>query len=346
MTRILHTGDTHIGFRQYGLEERREDFAKAFLEVVQLAIDERVDAVIHAGDLFEDRLPGAEDLQATLQGLFQLKNAQIKFLGIVGNHEQRRGVQWLDLFASLDLAVHLTLQPYDLRGIPIYGLDFSGRREIEPPRCEGGVLVCHQLLDEVEPDGELSLKKLYTCGAKTILLGDFHERKVWYEKGILVTYCGSTERWALDEQRKRSVNLIDLKNNRIDHRDLQKTREFFYINADEDPVQRLKTADVTDKVVVVYLKSARATVSELEELGRQRGALAVRVRDLRETDSEIEHQPDVQMDYGDLEQAISEALARRTLSPLAREMDQIIRDFRIPDSNIDSEVTSLLEGRR
>lgn len=345
MARILHTGDTHIGFRQYGLEERREDFAKAFLEVVRLAIDERVDAVIHAGDLFEDRLPGAEDLQATLRGLFQLQRAHIKFLGIVGNHEQRRGVQWLDLFASLDLAVHLTLQPYDLKGIPIYGLDFAGRRELEPPRCEGGVLVCHQLLDEVEPDGELSLKKLYHCGAKTVLLGDFHERKVWFEKGMLITYCGSTERWALDEQRRRSVNLIELRNNRIDHRDL-KTREFLYITTDEDPVQRLKTADVTGKVVAVYLKSARVSVAELEELGRQRGALAVRVRDLRETDGESEHQPEVQMDYGDLEQAISEALARRNLSPLAREIDQIIRDFRIPDSNIDGEVTALLEGRR
>ncbi|MCS6935956.1 MAG: DNA repair exonuclease [Candidatus Bipolaricaulota bacterium] len=345
MARILHTGDTHIGFRQYGLEERREDFAKAFLQVVHLAIEERVDAVIHAGDLFEDRLPGAEDLQATLQGLFQLKNAHIKFLGIVGNHEQRRGVQWLDLFASLDLAVHLTLQPYDLKGIPIYGLDFAGRRELEPPRCDGGVLVCHQLLDRVEPDGELSLKKLLNCGAKTVLLGDFHERQVWYEKGVLVTYCGSTERWAIDEQRRRSVNLIDLKTNRIDHRDL-KTREFLYIGVDEDPIQRLKNADVEEKVVVIYLKGGRVTVAELEELGRQRGALAVRVRDLREGESEMEHQPDVQMDYGDVEHAISEALARRALSPLAREMDQIIRDFRIPDSNIDGEVTALLEGRR
>ncbi|MCI2430512.1 DNA repair exonuclease [Candidatus Acetothermia bacterium] len=345
MARILHTGDTHIGFRQYGLEERREDFAKAFLEVVRLAIDERVAAVIHAGDLFEDRLPGAEDLQATLQGLFQLQRARIKFLGIVGNHEQRRGVQWLDLFASLDLAAHLTLQPYDLQGIPVYGLDFAGRRELEPPSCEGGVLVCHQLLNEVEPDGELSLKKLLTCGAKTVLLGDFHERKVWFEKSLLVTYCGSTERWALDEQKKRGVNIIDLKSNRIDHRDL-KTREFLYINADEDPLQRLKTSDVTGRVVAIYLKSARPTVAELEELGRQRGALAVRVRDLREMEGELEHQPDVQIDYGDLEQAISEALARRNLSALAREIDQVIRDFRIPDSNIDGEVTALLEGQR
>ncbi len=344
MARVLHTGDTHIGFRQYGLEERREDFAKAFREVVRLAIDEKVAAVIHAGDLFEDRTPGAEDLQATLQGLLQLHQAGIKFLGIVGNHEQRRGVQWLDLFASLELAVHLRSKPYDLQGVPIYGLDFAGRRELMPPQCDGGVLVCHQLLDQVEPDGELALKKLLACGAQTVLLGDFHERKVWFEKGVLVTYCGSTERWALDERKKRGINLVDLKNNRLDHRDL-KTREFLYINADEDPLQRITTADITGCVVVVYLKTSRPTVAEIETLGYERGALAVRVRDLREPKEEL-GEPAVQIDYGDLEQVISEALAKKNLSSLAQGIDHIIRDFRIPDSNVDGEVTALLEGRR
>ncbi len=344
MARILHTGDTHIGFRQYGLEERREDFAKAFLEVVQLAIDEKVAAVIHAGDLFEDRTPGAEDLQATLQGLLRLHHAGIEFLGIVGNHEQRRGVQWLDLFASLDLAVHLSSKPYDLKGTPVYGLDFAGRRELAPPQCDGGLLVCHQLLDQVEPDGELSLKKLLDCSAKMVLLGDFHEHKVWFEKGVLVTYCGSTERWALDERKKRAINLIDLKNGRLDRREL-KTREFLYINSDEDPLQRITTADMTGRVVVVYLKTSRPTVAEIEELGYERGALCVRVRDLRGPSEEL-GEPAVQIDYGDLEQVISEALAKRNLSPLAQEIDHIVRDFRIPDSNIDGEVTALLEGRR
>lgn len=346
MARVLHTGDTHIGFRQYGLEERREDFAKAFLQVVRLALDESVSAVIHAGDLFEDRSPSAEDLLATLQGLFTLKDAGVHFLGVVGNHEQRRGVQWLDLFEELGLAVHLRAdRPFELEGIPIWGMDFSGRREIVPPSCDGGVLVCHQLLDAVEPDGELPLEKLMRSGARIVLLGDYHEYREWRERyknqEILVTYCGSTERWALDEVPERGVNIIDLKSARLDRRRL-KTRPFVYIRADEDPIQRLENSDVQDAVVVVYLASSQWAIAEIEKLGYERGALAVRVRDLRES-SAPHAEPTVELEFGDVEHAITEALSRKNLSSLAREIDQIIRDLEIADSNVDHEVTALLE---
>lgn len=346
MAKVLHTGDTHIGFRQYGLEERREDFAQAFLQVVQLALDEKVSAVIHAGDLFEDRTPGAEDLLATLQGLFTLKDAGIYFLGIVGNHEQRRGTQWLDLFEELGLAVHLRPdQPFELEGIPIYGLDFSGRREITPPTCLEGVLVCHQLLDAVEPEGELALEQLARCGARIVLLGDYHEYREWRERQdsreTLITYCGSTERWALDETAQRGVNIIDLKSGRLDRRRL-KTRDFLYIRADEDPMQRLETTDVRGAVVVVYLESSPWTIAEIEKLGYERGALAVRVRDLRAS-SVQKVEPSIEIEFGDVEHAVTEALSRKNLSPLAREIDQIIRDLAIADSNVDQEVTALLE---
>ncbi len=346
MAKVLHTGDTHIGFRQYGLEERRDDFAKAFLQVVQLALDESVAAVIHAGDLFEDRTPGAEDLLATLQGLFTLKDAGIRFLGIVGNHEQRRGVQWLDFFEELGLAVHLRPEkPLELEGIPIYGLDFSGRREITPPTYADGVLVCHQLLDAVELDGELALERLIHCGARVVLMGDYHEYREWRERDknreILITYCGSTERWALDEVSERGVNIIDLKSGRLDRRRL-KTRPFFYVRADEDPIQRLENSNIQNAVVVVYLASSQWTIAEIEKLGYERGALAVRVRDLRESPAQ-EVEPSIEIEFGDVEHAVTEALSRKSLSPLAREIDQIVRDLKIADSNVDHEVTALLE---
>jgi DNA repair exonuclease SbcCD nuclease subunit len=342
MATVLHTGDTHIGFRQYGLEERREDFAKAFLQVVHIALDEGVSAVIHAGDLFEDRTPGAEDLLATLQGLFTLKDAGIPFLGIVGNHEQRRGTQWIDLFESLGLAVHLRPQrPFELDGTPIYGMDFSGRRPITPPPCEGGVLVCHQLLDAVELDGELALDTLWHCGAQFVLLGDYHEHREWRAGDKLVTYCGSTERWMLDEKKPRGVSIIDLQNGRLQRRELA-TRRFIYIPTDEDPIQRIENSDVQGAVVVVYVNAATPTAEQIEQAGYERGALAVRVRDLR-VRAEQPAEPPVTLEFGDVEQAISEALAKKNLSQLAREIDQVIRDLTIADSNVDAEVTALLE---
>jgi DNA repair exonuclease SbcCD nuclease subunit len=56
-TRIFHTADTHLGYRQYHSEVRRQDFFKAFEVVIQDAFDMQVDAVVHVGDLFDSRNP-------------------------------------------------------------------------------------------------------------------------------------------------------------------------------------------------------------------------------------------------------------------------------------------------
>ncbi|HEY5596274.1 MAG TPA: metallophosphoesterase, partial [Candidatus Bipolaricaulota bacterium] len=93
--RILHTADTHLGFRQYGLQERRDDFFKAFQQVVNVAIEKEVGAVVHAGDLFDNRFPTTEDLAEILGELSRLKACGIPFLGVTGNHDGKRGKQWL-----------------------------------------------------------------------------------------------------------------------------------------------------------------------------------------------------------------------------------------------------------
>ena len=66
MTRVLHTGDTHIGYQQYHSPERRADFLSAFETVIDDAVEMDVDAVVHAGDLFHDRRPDLPELMGTL----------------------------------------------------------------------------------------------------------------------------------------------------------------------------------------------------------------------------------------------------------------------------------------
>lgn len=342
--RILHTADTHIGARQYGLEERRADFSRAFQQVIEIALEEQVDAVIHAGDLFDDRYPSAEDLHETLQALFRLKGAGIPFLGVVGNHEQRRGVQWLDLFAQLDLAVHLSEKPYELEGIQFYGMDYAGRRMVRLPKVEGGVLVCHQLLDKVGFDGELSLEDLLRTGAQYVLLGDYHEHRVWRDKGVLVTYPGSTERWNLSEREPRGVSLIDLGTGRLDRREL-KTRDFIYIGEDEDPIQSIdaRRRKIEGAIVCVYLGREGYSIRDIEEQARSRGALAVRVLDRREERESEEQKVEIQLEFGNIDSIISERLEGLELSSTTRAIDGIIRDPKIADSRVDPEVTKLLE---
>jgi DNA repair exonuclease SbcCD nuclease subunit len=343
--KVLHTADTHIGSRQYGLEERRADFSKAFHHVIEIAIEEKVDAVVHAGDLFDDRYPTAEDLHETLRTLFQLKEADIPFLGVVGNHEQRRGVQWLDLFAQLGLAVHLNSEPYERSGWKFYGMDYAGRRDVSPPRVKGGVLVCHQLLDRIRPDGELRQEDLWKCGAQYVLLGDYHEHQIWREGTVLIAYPGSTERWSLDEREPRGVSLLDLDTGRLDRRELA-TRRFLYISEEEDPIQSIDAhrEQLRGAVVCVYLARDGHRIQEIEEHARSRGALTVRVRDHREAPAKQEQSVNVQLEFGNLDALISERLAQLEFSKTARDIDSIIRHPKVADSRVDEEVTRLLEA--
>src|SRR6056297_1639817 len=121
--RILHTADTHIGYRQYHSEVRRQDFIDAFSRVIDDAIEMKMDAVIHAGDLFDSRNPTLEDILDTINILSKLKQKNIPFLSIVGNHESKQHTQWLDLFESMGIATRLGILPYKIQNVAIYGID-------------------------------------------------------------------------------------------------------------------------------------------------------------------------------------------------------------------------------
>lgn len=50
--RFLHCADIHLGYQQYNHKERFNDFGHAFYAVLDVALAEKVDFVILAGDLF------------------------------------------------------------------------------------------------------------------------------------------------------------------------------------------------------------------------------------------------------------------------------------------------------
>ena len=57
MVKFVHFGDTHLGRRNFKLEEREKDFENAFKQVIDFAIREKVDFVIHSGDVFDTGRP-------------------------------------------------------------------------------------------------------------------------------------------------------------------------------------------------------------------------------------------------------------------------------------------------
>ncbi|HVU66816.1 MAG TPA: exonuclease SbcCD subunit D [Ktedonobacteraceae bacterium] len=95
---FIHIADTHLGYEQYGVRERFNDFSRAFWDIMQEAVERRVTFVVIAGDLFNKRAIDALTLIHAIEGLKELKRLGIPVLAIEGNHDRsyyREGTSWL-----------------------------------------------------------------------------------------------------------------------------------------------------------------------------------------------------------------------------------------------------------
>ena len=94
MIKILHFADAHIDMANYGrhdpqtgLPQRVMDFLMSLDEIVQTAIEEKVDLVIFAGDAYKDRSPAPTFQREWGKRIMQLSRAGIPTLLLTGNHD-------------------------------------------------------------------------------------------------------------------------------------------------------------------------------------------------------------------------------------------------------------------
>ena len=376
MARVIHTGDTHLGYRQYHLPERREDFLDAFRQVASDAVGSDVDAVVHAGNLFHDRRPGLPDLLGTQAVLETLEAADVPFLAVVGNHETKRDAQWLDLFEAMGLATRLDETPVVVDDTAFYGLDFVPRTrradlayEFEPHDADHAALVSHGLFEPLVPDyGNVEWDAAEVLAESTVefdalLLGDEHAPTRQEVDDTWVTYCGSTERASADERDDRGYNIVEFGgvsdepsearqtesdgDVHISRRGIE-TREFVFVDLElaagegfERVRDRLREHDLEDAVVHVELTGEGEEVSaaRVESLGEEAGALVARVNDRRE----VAEETNPAVTFADPDEAVRERVRELGLSEAARDLDGTIRASKVADSNVADETERRVE---
>ncbi|MFW6128172.1 MAG: metallophosphoesterase family protein, partial [Halobacteriota archaeon] len=146
MVKFVHMADVHLGYRQYGCEERLVDFAQAFMDAVNYGVKNDVDFIIIAGDLFHKRseMDPVTLTQAT-KVLEKTKQAGIPVVAVEGNHDStyfRDSFSWMDYLAKNGLLINLkpsfdnglVLKEWDgesgayvdLQGARIYGMKYYG----------------------------------------------------------------------------------------------------------------------------------------------------------------------------------------------------------------------------
>jgi len=117
---FIHLADTHLGYEQYGVRERFNDFSRAFWDIMDEAANREVDFVVIAGDLFNKRAIDALTLIHAIEGLKKLKERGIPVVAIEGNHDRsyyREGVSWLQFLCHQEYL--MLLAPTMRDGAPV-----------------------------------------------------------------------------------------------------------------------------------------------------------------------------------------------------------------------------------
>ena len=85
MTRFAHIADVHLGgWKQPPLQELN---FQSFVKAVDICIDNKLDFVLFAGDLFDSAYPPIETLKETFAQFKRLKEANIPCFLIAGSHD-------------------------------------------------------------------------------------------------------------------------------------------------------------------------------------------------------------------------------------------------------------------
>ena len=132
------------------MRERFNDFSRAFWDIVDDALNRRVDFMVIAGDLFNKRAIDALTLIHAIEGLKKLKERGIPVVAIEGNHDRsyyRDGISWLQFLCHQQYLTLLaprmrdgaplltTWEPHSMLGshvdlldgrLRVYGLPWQG----------------------------------------------------------------------------------------------------------------------------------------------------------------------------------------------------------------------------
>jgi exonuclease SbcD len=115
--RFLHTADWHVGKTLRG-RSRQDEFAAVLDEVVGIARDRQVDAVLVAGDVFDSPAPPAEAEKLVYDFLARLLPERIACVVIAGNHDHPRKLAALsELLEGLRIFVRADVRPPDKGGV-------------------------------------------------------------------------------------------------------------------------------------------------------------------------------------------------------------------------------------
>ena len=290
---FVHASDLHLGYAQYGLEARRQDFDNAFTELADKTIELKPDFMIIAGDLFHHARPSNTTLENAIRNFRRLRDAGIPVLTVDGSHDTAPNTITGTILTPLDsagLIIHLPRRMgacWQKDGYCyVYGIpNFRSRRRtdeglpsfmtINPPKPDpamGNVFVFHGAVDlpAVKPpyiEAEIH-PNLIPEGFNYYAAGHVHEGYLGKFKTGLLVYSGCTETVSYDEAKARKgfmhVTIDERGKAEPNFVELTCPRKFIVLEQEfsgmnshkitERAVQMVKNADQEGAVIIPVLR--------------------------------------------------------------------------------------------
>jgi DNA repair exonuclease SbcCD nuclease subunit len=335
MLRLLHTADVHLGARHADLGDRaatqRERQFAAFVATIDVALAEKVDLVLIAGDLFDSNVQPRRSVERAAAQLKRLVEARIRIVIAPGTHDlyDRASIYRAYDLAALSGAVGsdlvTVLDPEHpevyLRALDliVHGRCFGTKRAPYSPLQEVNVkdddraawhvgLLHASIAIEGKTDGDevvITTEEIAASHLDYLALGHWHSTSKGKAGRTTYAYAGAPEPIALDQDRAGNVLLVTL-----DAHDGKKQ-----VTVEERKVGRTRFARV--QIDAAKVGSQPALISKLAERADQDLVLDVELIGIRPDELDV-HVEEVEAELA--ERFLKVRVRDRSVAPLPEGM--------------------------
>ncbi|MAH03251.1 hypothetical protein CMI39_00495 [Candidatus Pacearchaeota archaeon] len=323
MVRFAHIADIHLGgWKQQPLQDLN---FQSFKKAVDVCINEKLDFVIIAGDLFDSAYPDIEILKKTFAEFKRFKDARLPCFIIAGSHDYSvSGKTFLDVLEKAGFCKNIenfeetensiVINPTIHEGVALYGypgkkssLEINDLRKIKLNDSPGmfKILMLHTTIDKAKgtlPIDSIEVDMLpkadyYALGHLHI---DFQYDNLVYPGPIFPNNFQELEDlkygsfYIVDTSLNNSLRKVELKIKEVVPISIEITNATF---ATEKIISLLDKKDINDKIVLLRVsgelesgKNSDIKFSQIEEFAKQKNAyfLLRNTHDLKSKEFELE----------------------------------------------------------
>jgi DNA repair exonuclease SbcCD nuclease subunit len=244
MLRIIHTADVHLGARHDDLGEQasaqRERQFAAFVAAVDLAIAEKVDLFLIAGDLFDSNVQPRRSVERVASELKRLAAAKIRTVIIPGTHDtydrasiyrandlkalagSTRDDDWVTILTPGTPSIHIPAVDAVVHG-PVFATKKAPNSPLRDLAAEvttargnanwqiGMVHGSVAIPGKTDRDDVVfTTEEIRASGLDYLALGHWHSAQQSRAGSVSYAYSGAPEPVALNQDRAGKVLLVEL----------------------------------------------------------------------------------------------------------------------------------------